>query len=99
MSLKHGKLWPIAALALLAGAAGAAAQQGADTTRALQVDQLLGANADLPKPDAPPPTFVWNVPPLPPWLVAQPYRQQPLFATVPVGGTATGGRVRPGSGP
>lgn len=86
------------ALALAAAAQGAAAQSAdGDAGRAAALDRTLGPNADLPKPTAP--ALGWLPGALPPWLAAQPYRQQPLFATVPVGGTARGGRVRPGSGP
>lgn len=90
----------LAALAVSLAAMPAAAQQdptGEAQRRAESLDRLLGANADLPKPDAAPAQpLAWMAPPLPPWLAAQPYRQQPLFATVPVGGTVRG-RVR-GSG-
>jgi hypothetical protein len=91
----------LAALSLSAAiglAAPALAQEG-EAGRAAALDRLLGANADLPKPDpAPQQTLTWLPAPLPPWIAAQPYRQQPLFATVPVGGTTVSGRRR-GSGP
>ena len=90
----------LAALSLAAAlglAAPALAQEG-ESGRAAALDRLLGANADLPKPDPQPPqTLTWLPAPLPPWLAAQPYRQQPLFATGPVGGTVSGRRR--GSGP
>ena len=85
------------ALSLATPATAQQAPMGEDARRAESLDRLLGANAELPKPDAAPTQpLVWMAPPLPPWLAAQPYRQQPLFATVPVGGTVRG-RVR-GSG-
>ena len=86
----------LAALAISVAAMPAFAQQDPMSEvvrRAESLDRLLGVNADLPKPDAPAQTMTWMAPPLPPWLAAQPYRQQPLFATVPVGGTVRG-RVR-----
>jgi hypothetical protein len=85
-------------LALALAAAPAMAQQdpgGEAARRAESLDRILGSNAELPKPEvAPAPPFAWL--PLPDWLAGQPYRQQPLFAPVPVGGTVRG-RVR-GSG-
>ncbi len=82
--------------AALGLAAPALAQEG-EAGRAAALDRLLGANADLPKPDpATPLALTWIPAPLPPWLAAQPYRQQPLFSTVPVGGTTASGRRRPG---
>jgi hypothetical protein len=86
--------------AVLGFAAPAVAQDSAqgEAGRAAALDRLLGANADLPKPDPAQP-LTWMPAPLPPWLAAQPYRQQPLFATVPVGGTTRGGRVRVPGGP
>jgi len=95
------KLSPIAALLALAvcyGAAPAAAQDAnEETRRAEALDRALGVNAELPAPPTiRPPSFVLPEAPLPPWLVGQPYRQQPLLSSVPRGGTV-GGRVR-GSG-
>jgi hypothetical protein len=92
------------ALALGALALGATLPVSAQETtgqagRAAALDRALGPNADLPKPDSTVPAFGWLPGALPPWIAGQPYRQQPLFATVPVGGTTRGGRVRPGSGP
>lgn len=93
----------ILSIAVALAAAPAAAQDtlGEAGRRAEALDRLLGAAADLPRPDpAPPQTMGWLPAPLPPWLAAQPYRQQPLFATVPVGAPATAtGRIRAGSGP
>ena len=87
----------VLSLVVAMGAAGTAAAQEAtgEAGRAAALDRLLGANADLPRPETAPPSVGWLPAPLPPWLAAQPYRQQPLFATVPVGGTVRG-RVRPG---
>ena len=88
-----------AALLSLAAAVPAAAQDtpGDAGRRAEALDRLLGPAADLPRADPiPAQTFAWPTP-LPPWIAAQPYRQQPLFATVPVGTPATTGRIR-GSG-
>jgi len=93
--MTHRTLAAFSLAAAIGLAAPALAQEG-EAGRAAALDGLLGANADLPKPDpAPPQTLTWLPAPLPPWLAAQPYRQQPLFATVPVGGTV-GGRRRPG---
>jgi hypothetical protein len=91
----------IACFALALGAAWPASAQEAtgEAGRAAALDRILGPNADLPKPDSTAPVFGWLPGALPPWIAAQPYRQQPLFATVPVGGTTRGGRIRPGSGP
>jgi hypothetical protein len=86
-----------AVLISLAVAAPAAAQEtGEAGRRAEALDRLLGPGADLPRP-YPAQTLTWLPVPLPPWLAAQPYRQQPLFATVPVGVPTTTGRIR-GSG-
>jgi hypothetical protein len=87
------------AVALSAAPAAAQDAPGDAASRAEALDRLLGSGADLPRPDpAPPLSITWLPAPLPPWLAAQPYRQQPLFATVPVGAAAAG-RRRPGSGP
>jgi hypothetical protein len=89
-----------AVLISLAAAAPAAAQEapGEAGRRAEALDRLLGSGADLPRPDlAPAQTLTRPPAPLPPWIAAQPYRQQPLFATVPIGTPAVTGRVR-GSG-
>jgi hypothetical protein len=80
----------------LAVAAPAAAQDapGEAARLAEALDRVLGAGADLPRPDpVPAKTLTWLPAPLPPWLAAQPYRQQPLFATVP-GEVAVGGSTR-----
>ena len=79
----------------LTAAMPAGAQDSGDALRdAEALDRLLGPTAALPKPDpAPAATVPWLPAPAPPWLAAQPYRQQPLFATVP-GNAVLGGRIR-----
>jgi hypothetical protein len=97
-TMTKGWIAAFATIVLLGGAApGSAQETTGEAGRAAALDRLLGANADLPRPD-PAQATAWLPAPLPPWLAAQPYRQQPLFATVPIGGTV-GGRVRTPGGP
>jgi hypothetical protein len=98
--MTNRKVFALSLVLALGAALPASAQEATgEAGRAATLDRMLGPNADLPKPDPTAPVFGWLPGALPPWIAGQPYRQQPLFATVPVGGTTRGGRVRPGSGP